>query len=339
MASANYPGGPPFSNDAQAAIAAEEYRVILELRKHVVDAAKKGLMGHNNRIQKLASALALSGTNNPAVLKANRAIAEKMHIAVKNAFRARVENKKRVASYRVGKGRLSGGALKRAVFHESQVKADGTGITYINQKLLNSEARHWARLNFGAGAAGAKTVQRRTYDLTFGGTRKGGPSAQGTKVKKVGFGSLHGARPPFFMPLGIWGTEDEQGRIGKGTQRPGSLGRRRFKNTKGNWVGGAPIGNASFRNDMGYGNRRGGRGRFAKRNNAQFFPLGTGRFYNKPTIGIRAANFFNDGFAALVKEFPREYYKMYDTWVKQKKAQGQVIKRTAVKIRGGQPVI
>lgn len=334
MASPNYPGRPPFSSDAQAAIAAREYRVLLELQQAFRVAAAKGIKGHNSRITKLAAALALT-PNNSRITKANEEIAEKMRLAVKTAFMTRVEGRKRVASYRVGQGRLSGGRLKHAVLDKSQAKADAQGITYVNQKLLNAEARHWARLNFGAGAAGAKTVQRKTYDLKFGGG-KGDPVRGGTKIKKVGFGSLHGSRPPFFMPLGIWGTENQQGKITR--VRSGTLGRRRFKNTRGNWVGGSAIGNPRFVN-RNTENRRGGAGRFVKRRNDQFFPLGTGRFYNKPTIGIRAANFFNDGFAALVKEFPRAYKKMYDDWVNQKKAQGNIIRRTDIKIRGGQRLL
>lgn len=94
-----------------------------------------------------------------------------------------------IGSYRVG-DRYSGGALARALSNPDMVKATAFGLYFINVDRLDREARHWRRLNFGAGAGGAEGIE-----------------APG-QFPVTGMGLMIGLepdpRPSFTMPRGLW---------------------------------------------------------------------------------------------------------------------------------------
>lgn len=99
-----------------------------------------------------------------------------------------------IGPYRAGDDRYSG-ALGKALRSESMWRATPYGLYFINRDVLDKEARHWRRLNFGAGAGG-----------------KEGITAPG-HFPVSGLGMMMGLapdpRPPFRIPPGYW--------IGQGT--------------------------------------------------------------------------------------------------------------------------
>lgn len=71
--------------------------------------------------------------------------------ATYDAYIKSVANK--VAPYRVGNNRLSG-MLGEVLKSPAFVASSATGVSFGNLALLDAEAKHWARLNYGAGAKG-----------------------------------------------------------------------------------------------------------------------------------------------------------------------------------------
>ena len=64
------------------------------------------------------------------------------------------------APYRIGKGRNqrdAGGALLRAVSSPNFYRAANDGVDFINPVWMDSQARQWYRINFGAGTRGLTT--------------------------------------------------------------------------------------------------------------------------------------------------------------------------------------
>lgn len=52
--------------------------------------------------------------------------------------------------YRVGQGRISGGALRRAIESPDYFRASSEGLAFARTDVLNREAKHWARINYSA---------------------------------------------------------------------------------------------------------------------------------------------------------------------------------------------
>lgn len=114
--------------------------------------------------------------------------------SVLNAYDGR-RNRRKVASYRTGgdprKSRYAGGALRRALASSDFFRATPDGLLFINVGILNKEARHWRRLNFGAGAAGGSAPGSFPVDLF-----------------NVSLGLEADRRPSFTLPPGFWlGTD------------------------------------------------------------------------------------------------------------------------------------
>lgn len=86
--------------------------------------------------------------------------------AVLNAYAQTVTARKRTPSYRLG-DRYAGGRLRAAIASSSFYEATPRGLTFINRDVLDREAKHWHRLNFGAGARGGGG--RRLYEIRWGG--------------------------------------------------------------------------------------------------------------------------------------------------------------------------
>lgn len=98
--------------------------------------------------------------------KINGELAHLMQEAVVNAYNANVIALQRVPSYREGQGRFPL-ALGRALASEEFAKGTGSGISFINTDLLDSVARHWARLNYGA-APNAGGLDAPSFNVAFG---------------------------------------------------------------------------------------------------------------------------------------------------------------------------
>ena len=116
--------------------------------------------------------------------------------ATVHAYRSR-PNRSRAGSYRVG-DRYAGGALERALRSPDFYRATPKGLGIINTSRLNQEARHWRRLNFGAGAAGGA-----------------GPRSFPIDLLQASVGLEPDRRPGFVLPPGFWMRNGERVAPGK----------------------------------------------------------------------------------------------------------------------------
>lgn len=128
------------------------------------------------------------------------------------AFLARV----RVSKYRAGQNRLVG-AMLHALQREDWAFGTSTGVIFGNTAVLDVEAAHWHRLNFGAGEAGKESLPRNGPMYFSLDPRASG--AHGTLITSD-FG-LRGEAPSpaFTMPTGVFVGDNE------GTTVPFGAGR------------------------------------------------------------------------------------------------------------------
>lgn len=136
---------------------------------------------------------------------AHKNIAAEAQIAVLKSYDERVDQSH---PYRIG-DRYSGGALRRALANPEMFVGSYQGIRYMNVAILNREAAHWARLNWGAGPKAAS----------------GYPIASAVALSV--FGQTLGALVPsdhpqagFGIPPGIWVGSEVSGRAVKWGSRP-----------------------------------------------------------------------------------------------------------------------
>lgn len=162
----------------------------------------------------------------PLMRQAHKRLGEAMQTAVLHSYDQVVTARKTIPSYRQpgnpqGESpRYSGGALRNALESDTMVKTDANGISFIDTTTLDAEAKHWYRLNFGAGDKQGRPAYEFNWQI-------GGQS--------LGFLSL--ANPPspaFRMPRGIWSTGEgglPAGFYPRGralVSLPVSIGPRRF---------------------------------------------------------------------------------------------------------------
>lgn len=152
------------------------------------------------------------GGGSRALASANTKIAQEMQAAVLAAYDSSVDQSH---PYRVG-DRYSGGALRRALANPDMFVATYSGINFINASILDREAAHWARLNFGAAPGiGAD-------DSPFAPRAAPGPVRLELFGQPLGaivpFGSQRGS---FGIPPGVWvGSAGASGRAIQWGSRP-----------------------------------------------------------------------------------------------------------------------
>ena len=138
--------------------------------------------------------------------KAHKRIAAEMKSSVLHSYDQRVTAREEFAPYRIGRNRLSGGVLKRALRGAGMFVADGTSIGFINEGTMDSEAAHWRRLNFGAGGAAFDLYKGQQFVVQFGKTRLGkiGSTQEpsGDVLMPQGYWSKGGKQLPGFYPTG-----------------------------------------------------------------------------------------------------------------------------------------
>lgn len=202
--------------------------------------------------------------------------------------------------YREGKGRFPGG-IGRAVRNPRFGRADETGIYFADEEILNREAIHWRRLNFGTQGRATKA---RKFRLRF----EGSPGES--------FGFEDGPRPAFSLPEGYF--LHNQGQFvkpdpsfkGAGTNNPfvplanvlGSVKRpaRPGAGGGGTYGRGSSV-NAEQRKKYESAMRQWRRTK-EKRKKATGGGIG-----GRKTVGIKSRHFLDAGLAALEREFPRQY--------------------------------
>lgn len=127
-------------------------------------------------------------------LTAHQTIGLAAQRAVLNSYAQVVTARKRVPSYRTepdgANTRFAGGKLKAALSSPRFFVATPTGIQFINVDELDATARHWARLNAGAGAVGGGS--RRTFDVRW------------SNLVVASLGLEMSPSPAFLIPRGYW---------------------------------------------------------------------------------------------------------------------------------------
>lgn len=90
--------------------------------------------------------------------------------------------------------REAGGRLRRAVGNTNMYRVSRDGIDFINPVWLDSQAKQWYRINFGAGPEGANTPAPKTQKVVIFG-----------QVIPGDFGLIgFGPSKQFFLPPGYW---------------------------------------------------------------------------------------------------------------------------------------
>jgi hypothetical protein len=98
--------------------------------------------------------------------------------------------------------RYAGGRLRAAIAAPSFFQATDDGLRFVNVQVLNKEAKHWHRLNFGAAPQGAGSGSQ--YQVEWG----------GLVIAALGFDE--GPSPAFFIPRGFWLHNGERQKPGEG---------------------------------------------------------------------------------------------------------------------------
>jgi len=179
-----------------------QHEAHLDLTSAIIAASKYATGEHLRNSQKLATALRhYRRTNAPELRAAYNAVAFAGQQAVLRAYDRNVEQPRIVGSY-ARHNRLSG-ELEPALEDPKFYSANADGILFGNQRLLDQRARHWRRLNFGAGSRSVR-IQ---------------PSQGVLRIYGANVGVLRLVRrksPGFQLPPGVF-----IGRDGK-PSRPGS---------------------------------------------------------------------------------------------------------------------
>jgi hypothetical protein len=111
------------------------------------------------------------------------------------------------AGYREGE-RYAGGLLRRALASPLQAQATQDGVIFGNTDLLDATARHWARLNFGAGPrAGRKGGPLEPMISPYQGKRFNANESflsEALGLPQVDVSLPMSARGTFWMPAGLF---------------------------------------------------------------------------------------------------------------------------------------
>jgi len=247
------------------------------------------------------AAMAESSNRKQGLARIHEVVASKALAAVQQAYDSRFPGDNR---YRAGQNRESG-KLGPALRNPNLVRAQKDGILFMNRQVLDSQAKHWYRLNFGAQPAGR---QRRPGQFPI--------SFDGQSLGSIGLDDRPSGR--FSLPTGIWlaGGSNPVPHNGARGRSEGSRGRTssdQFYTVKWFFQRAAAVrgeGDASFKKFASSltgmaadrrkrGVRSGGRIPFTKR---------------VETKGIRGAHFFDAGVRVIATQLPLEYSSLLIKW-------------------------
>lgn len=150
--------------------------------------------------------------NKQVFLAANEVLATNMRTAVLASYDQVVEGERQFPPYRVGD--RHSGALRPALQNRNLIVATPQGIGFVDETILNSQANHWQRLQYGAGGAGGRPAI--PVELVF----------EGEPLAFLVLGQ--GPRPAFRMPFGTWTEEGFFHPRGKPTILTKGIRARRF---------------------------------------------------------------------------------------------------------------
>lgn len=179
--------------------------------------------------------------------------------------------------YRAGEGRLANGILLRALGRSDFFTATSDGLDFGNRAMLDSEAKHWHRVNFGAAGRGQGSTKQ--FNINFAGAVSG----------SIGFDE--GPSPAFSLPAGVWIGANGQ-RVKSGSSPNGTdmfFPQRKVLLD----AGGAKVGTVNVRPKgiLGAPNRL------------------------RPSRGIRGKNFMDAGLRRIASDVPEAFNDFLDTFL------------------------
>lgn len=206
-----------------------------------------------------------------------------------NEKRKRDRNTFASEAYRPGggnKARYGGGQLRAALASPLMAQATKDGVIFLNQSLLDQQAKQWARLNFGAGAAAGSGVGfsrnerptlTRGYNANFFGMNQGSVGAP----VRISLRDTWRPSPAFQIPVGRWFAGSNMV-----APNPSQRGQHQFY----------PISSIQA-SKLGGLNQK-----YPSQNRQTFARLGFQR--RKTTRGIAAWNFLDAGMQSIAANFP-----------------------------------
>lgn len=193
-----------FSTALANAVEQATFTMSTNIRSMVTEATGDTYRGATPFFRAVSESVTKSVQSRTEFRLANERLAEHAQQAVLESYEEEVEGRKEVGSYRIGDNRLSGGLLRNALTRRGMFVGTFEGIAFGNEDILDNEAGHWARLNYGAGSGRNLTpvsttlrIGSRSVGIT---TLKGPTSNEGTKA--------------FRLPVGYW-TSGEFYPLGK----------------------------------------------------------------------------------------------------------------------------
>lgn len=149
-------------------------------------AVEQGLVGVNRQLEAFVRGMDVGAKGD--MTRVHRAIASDVRESVQGAYLAKVDAVRRVEPY--PRYQRRSGYLERVLSRQDFARGDDLGVHFVNEDVLDKEAAHWRRLNFGAGeAAGGQPAP---YPIrVFGET-----------VALASFG--YGPSPGFVLPRGFF---------------------------------------------------------------------------------------------------------------------------------------
>lgn len=136
----------------------------------------------------IVSSMGQAANRKVGLTRIHQEMAERAHAAVNRAYQSRFGDSDR---YRVGMNREAG-KLGPALAKRNWLAATRDGVLFMDKTYLDSAAKHWYRLNFGAQPAG-KSRSAATFPIKFGGQSLGGLSLRNNR-----------ASGRFMIPKGVW---------------------------------------------------------------------------------------------------------------------------------------
>ena len=226
------------------------------------------------------------------VTKVHQIAGQQAQVATLAAFKARHPSTGISRSV----SRMANGAMVRAISDPNFITARYDGVGFANRSVLDSHAKQWYRLNFGAGPRGAATKRPGTYQIRFYGAVAGTVSMNKFQASKG-----------FSIPTGVW-IEKGSGALTRGLAGP-------IKRSQQSYGGGNAQRRGSGDEFLAYGpngtdwHRQAGPtglsipkgGRFGKQDPA-------------PTKGIRGSNYLDAGLQVLARSLGDGWTVLMREW-------------------------
>lgn len=181
---------------------------VLELRRGFIDAIKAQGAAVDGQLRAMAHAFD-SRNDRAEFQRIHQRVGELAQDSVLRSYAAKVTGREGPASrthYRGGQNRLPN-TLRKALANPKLFEATPDGLRWVNISMLDHEAAHWHRLNFGAVGRGQGSSAH--FKVTF------------NNLVLATLGYDEGPSPGVFLPPGFWLGSDGQ-RVAAGASARGA---------------------------------------------------------------------------------------------------------------------